>query len=132
MGGMSNGQRKSIALNSSAAERVYRTFEDWRAEQLRDSRNPAERGIKIGASVMRRYMRNHIIITDRATVLKIEGDMVTLRVKDAREHTCEVNVAEIVSDSEERVVIPAFVNPPKGKPGPKPGAAKRKSEDTIV
>lgn len=101
---MTPAQRKSIVLNSAAANRVFRTFSDWQAEQDADKRSPEERGIAIGSSVMWRYQRNNIIVTERAVVQAIDGDMLTLLVKDASERTCSVHVREIVNTSDERAV----------------------------
>jgi hypothetical protein len=89
---------KSIALSNNA-QRVYRTYEDWESEQKRDTRTPEERGIKIGSSVMWRHRTgNGIIVTDRAQVVAIKEDHVTLLVKDVQERTVEVHVNEIVTD----------------------------------
>ncbi|BCX05688.1 MAG: hypothetical protein KatS3mg053_3626 [Candidatus Roseilinea sp.] len=98
---MNNSRSKSIALNS-AQPRVYRTFEDWQAEQLRDKRTPEERGIHIGSSVMWRHRDNGIIVTDRATVIAISGNTITLRVKDVQERTCQADVAEIVVNDDDK------------------------------
>lgn len=98
---MSNTRSKSIALNS-AQPRVYRTFEDWQAEQERDTRTPEQRGIRVGSSVMWRHKHNGIIMTDRATVLAISGNTITLQVKDIKERTCSANVNEIVSNDDDR------------------------------
>lgn len=98
---MNNSRSKSIALNS-AQPRVYRTFEDWQAEQLRDKRTPEERGIHVGSSVMWRHKDNGIIVTDRATVTAISGNTITLRVKDVQERTCQADVAEIVVSDDEK------------------------------
>jgi hypothetical protein len=89
---------KSIALSNNA-QRVYRTYEDWESEQKRDTRTPEERGIKVGASVMWRHRTdNGIIVTDRAQVVGIRDDHVSLLVKDVQERTVEVHVNEIVTD----------------------------------
>lgn len=98
---MSNTRPKSIALNG-AQPRVYRTYEDWLAEQARDKRTPEERGIRIGSSVMWRHKDNGIIVTDRATVTAISGNTITLQVKDVRERTCLADVNEIVSNDDDR------------------------------
>lgn len=98
---MSNSRSKSIALNA-AQPRVYRTFEDWQAEQLRDKRTPEERGIHVGSSVMWRHKDNGIIVTDRATVTAISGNTITLRVKDVQERTCQVDLTEIVVGDDEK------------------------------
>ncbi len=98
---MSNSRSRSIAL-SSAQPRVYRTFEDWQAEQQRDKRTPEERGIRVGSSVMWRHRDNGIIVTDRATVTAISGNTITLRVKDVQERTCQADVSEIVNNDDDK------------------------------
>ncbi len=99
---MNSTRPKSIALNN-AQPRIYRTFEDWQADQLRDTRTPEERGINVGGSVMWRHRtQGNIIITDRALVLAISGNNITVQVKDVREHTHQVHVNEIVSTEDER------------------------------
>jgi hypothetical protein len=75
---------------------VYRTFEDWKADQERDTRTPEERGIRVGSSVMWRHKQDRVIVTDRALVLAISGDTLTLQVKDVQERTCSVHIREIV------------------------------------
>jgi len=88
---------KSIALSNNA-QRVYRTYEDWESEQKRDTRSPEERGIKVGSSVMWRHRtENGVIVTDRAMVLAINEQLITLQVKDVQEHSVEVHVNEIVT-----------------------------------
>ncbi|MCX6019135.1 MAG: hypothetical protein NTZ50_11675 [Chloroflexi bacterium] len=101
---MASAQRKSIVLNSAASNRVFRTFADWQAEQAADSRSPGERGIMVGSSVLWRYQADHIIVTERAVVQSIEGEMLTLLVKDSHTRTCQVHVREIVNTSDERAV----------------------------
>ena len=91
----SHPQRKSIALAGDA--RVYRTFEDWQAEQQLDQRTPAQRGISVGSSVMWRHRDRHVIVTDHATVTAISHDTLTLLVKDVQSRTCEVDIREIVN-----------------------------------
>lgn len=102
---MSYSRRKSIALNNSANQRIYRTFQDWQAEQLLDLRTPAQRGIQIGSSVMWRYMHNQVIVTDRATVVAIAGDTLTLLVKDVCDRTCTTHVREIVNNRDDRTTL---------------------------
>lgn len=92
---------KSIALGTGPQPRVYRTFEDWESEQRRDSRTPEERGIRVGSSVMWRHKHNNVIVTDRALVLEIDGDMIKLQVKDIKERTCKVHVREIVTSDDD-------------------------------
>lgn len=91
----------SIALNSGQ-QRVYRSFEDWQSEQQSDTRTPEERGLSIGSSVMWRHKHNGIIVTDRATVQAISGDMLTIVIKDVQERTCTVNIREIVASADDR------------------------------
>lgn len=100
---MSNSRARSIALNS-AQPRTYRTFEDWQAEQQKDTRTPEERGIRVGLSVMWRHKHNGIILTDRAAVTAISGEMITLQVKDVQERICQVHVREIVSNDDDKPV----------------------------
>ena len=94
---MSNSypRRKSIALAGNA--RVYRTFEDWQAEQQLDQRTPAERGISVGSLVMWRHRDGNVIVTDHATVTAISQNTLTLLVKDVRARTCKVDIREIVN-----------------------------------
>jgi hypothetical protein len=89
-------------LGNGSQPRVYRTFEDWESEQQRDTRTPEERGIRIGSSVMWRHKQGTVIITDRATVTAIAGNMLTLVIKDVKERTCTVDVREVVSNDNER------------------------------
>ena len=96
---------KSIVLNRHTFERTYATFADWQAKQKLDLRSPAQRGIGVGSSVMWRYMHNKVIVTDRATVLAISGDTLTLQIKDARERTGSADVHEIVSNTEDRLAL---------------------------
>ena len=94
---MRSSRSKSIALGNTAQQRVYRTFEDWQSDQQRDNRTPEERGIRVGSSVMWRHKQDRIIVTDRATVLAISDNTLTILIKDVKERTCEVNVSEVVS-----------------------------------
>jgi hypothetical protein len=94
---MSNPRPKSIALGNGPQPRVYRTFEDWQAQQENDTRTPEERGIHVGSSVMWRRRQNKIIVTERATVTAISNNTLTLEVKDVETRTCKVDVREIVS-----------------------------------
>jgi hypothetical protein len=93
---MNNRRPKSIALNGGSQPRVYRTFEDWEAEQERDTRTPEERGIRVGSSVMWRHKQKGVIVTERATVLAISDETLTLQVKDVQDRTCRVHIREIV------------------------------------
>lgn len=101
---MAPAQRKSIVLNSAASNRVFRTFADWQADQAADTRTPTERGIAVGSSVLWRYQAERIIITERAVVQEIDGDMLTLLVKDSSSRICRVHIREIVNTSDERSV----------------------------
>lgn len=98
-------KRRSIVLNSRGVDRIYTSFADWQAKQKLDERTPAERGISIGSSVMWRYMRNNVIFTDRATVLTITGNTLTLQIKDVNSRTDSAEVHEIVSNNEERLAL---------------------------
>jgi hypothetical protein len=108
---MRNTRPKSIALSGGSPQRVYRTFEDWEAEQRSDSRSPAERGIHVGSSVMWRHKHNRLIVTDRAMVLAISGDTLTLQVKDVRERTCNAHIREIVTNETDRSVVVSTTTP---------------------
>jgi hypothetical protein len=99
---MNYSRCKSIVLNNSANPRIYRTFQDWQAEQLLDVRTPEQRGISVGSPVMWRYMHNRVIVTDRATVVAIAGDTLTLLVKDVRDRTCNAHIREIVNSKDDR------------------------------
>jgi hypothetical protein len=74
-----------------------RTFEDWQAEQALDMRTPEQRGISVGSPVMWRRRNGRVIVTERATVIAISDNTLTLLVKDVQERTCDVNVREIAS-----------------------------------
>jgi len=82
--GTSNQRPRSIALKGSPQVRVYRTFEEWQAEQQKDSRTPEQRGIQVGSSVMWRHRNGNVIVTDRATVTAIIASTLTLLVKDIK------------------------------------------------
>jgi hypothetical protein len=96
---MNNSQprNKSIGLKGSPQVRVYRTFEDWQAEQEADLRTPEERGIHVGSPVMWRHRTNQVIVTERAIVIAVDDNMLTLQVKDVETRTCSVDVSEIVN-----------------------------------
>ena len=94
----SSRQRKSIALKGSPQVRTYRTFEEWQADQSLDARTPEERGIHIGSPVMWRHRHGDIILTDRATVVAVSHDELTLLVKDVQARTCHANIHEIVDN----------------------------------
>lgn len=102
---MAYARRKSIVLSNAASQRVYRTFEDWEAEQLLDQRTPEERGIQVGSPVMWRYRDQKVIFTDRAIVLSITGDRLTIRVKDVKERTCDIHVREVVNRTDDRLSL---------------------------
>jgi len=102
---MANTRPRSIVLNSRNHERIYHTYKDWLAEQSLDERTPEQRGIGVGSLVMWRYLNNDVIVTDRATVMEIDGDTLTLRVKDVSERMASANVREIVSNAEDRLAL---------------------------
>jgi hypothetical protein len=77
------------------------TFEDWQADQQADARTPEERGIHIGSPVMWRHRANRIITTERAIVLAIEANTLTLQVKDVESRTCTADISEIVINTAE-------------------------------
>ena len=100
---MSNTRPKSIVLKGNHQQRVYRTYEDWETQQQNDPRTPEQRGIRIGSSVMWRHKQDNVIVTDRASVLAIAGEAVTLKVKDVHERTCVAHIKSIVSHDDERL-----------------------------
>lgn len=100
---MAYSRRKSIVLNEASSQRVYRTFEDWQADQLLDMRTPAERGIQVGSPVMWRHLQEKVIVTDRAIVLEIVEDRLTIQVKDIQDRTCTIHVREVVNRSDDRL-----------------------------
>ena len=102
---MAYARRKSIVLGGAASQRIYRTFEDWQTEQSLDLRSPAERGIQVGSPVMWRHRHKNVIVTDRAIVMGIEGDQLTIRVKDIEEHTCDIHVREVVNRTDDRLSL---------------------------
>lgn len=102
---MAYSRRKSIVLNSATSQRVYRTFEDWQADQLLDQRTPTERGIQVGSPVMWRHMHKKVIVTDHAIVLEIVEDRLTIRVKDVKERTCTIHVREVVNRTDVRLSL---------------------------
>ncbi len=96
---------KSIVLRNGTTTRVYRTFEDWQAAQDLDKRTPEQRGIKVGGPVMWRHRNDGIITTDRATVVAITANIVTIRVSDVVVRTCDVDVCEIVNSDDDRMSL---------------------------
>jgi hypothetical protein len=96
---------KSIVLNYRTIQRVYSTFSEWQAKQQLDLRSPEQRGICVGSSVMWRYLRNNVIITDRATVLNIAGNRLTLQIRDVQDRVAEADVHEIVNNTEDRLAL---------------------------
>jgi hypothetical protein len=94
---MKKQRNQSIALKGSPHVQVYRSFEDWQAEQQADLRTPAQRGIQVGSAVMWRYRANKVIVTERAIVVAIEDQTLVLQVKDVEARTCSAHVNEIVS-----------------------------------
>lgn len=102
---------KSIALKRGYQPRVYRTFEDWQNDQKRDSRSPDQRGIKIGGSVLWRHRTNKIILTERATVLSMKDNALTISIKDVKTRTVTVDIHEIVNSSDDRMSVTEAVTP---------------------
>ncbi len=100
---MSNTRPRSIVLRSNRQPRAYRTYEDWQAQQENDTRTAEQRGIRVGSSVMWRHKQDNNIITDRATVVAVADNIVTLKVKDVRERTCSAPISAIVSSDDERL-----------------------------
>ena len=89
---------RSIALKGSPQLRVYRSFEDWESDQRADLRTPEQRGIGVGTPVMWRHRNDRVIITERAIVMAVDNDVLTLQVKDVETRICSANVNEIVSN----------------------------------
>ncbi len=54
---------------------------------------------------MWRYRNEKVIITDRAIVLEILGDQLTIRVKDIEERTCDIHVREVVNRTDDRLSL---------------------------
>ncbi|NJM40324.1 MAG: hypothetical protein HC853_05945 [Anaerolineae bacterium] len=102
---MRTSRPKSIVLKGGAQPRVYRTFEDWQAEQKLDTRTPNERGIRIGSAVMWRHKHNGLILSDRATVLAINHNTLTVTVKDVKQRTCDIDISEVVVNEEDRMSV---------------------------
>jgi hypothetical protein len=96
---------KSIVLKSGQQPRVYRTYEDWQAEQKRDTRTPSERGIRVGSAVLWRHKQNGIILSDRVTVLAIHNNTLTVTVKDVKERTCDIDISEVVANDDDRMSV---------------------------
>lgn len=94
---------KNGSYRSGYAVREQRTFEDWQADQEGDLRTAEQRGICVGSQVMwRRRTPNNIILTERATVVAIAENMLTLLVKDVKAHTVQAQLREIVVQSQVR------------------------------
>lgn len=89
---------RSIALKGSPQLRAYRSFEDWETEQRADLRTPEQRGISVGTPVMWRHRNDRVIITERAIVMAVDNNELTLQVKDVETRICSANVCEIVSN----------------------------------
>ena len=102
---------KSIALKRGYQPRVYKTFEDWQSDQKRDSRTPEQRGIKVGGSILWRHRANKIILTERATVLSIKDNTLTISIKDVKTRTVTVDIHEIVNSSDDRMSVTETVTP---------------------
>ncbi len=94
---------RSIVINSRTLDRNYGTFKEWQTKQSLDERTPEERGIRVGSAVMWRHMVNNVIVTDRGTVLEIDGNTLTLQIKDSEIRTGNANIQEIVSSTEDRL-----------------------------
>ena len=92
-------------LKGGQQPRVYRTYEDWQAEQKRDTRTPSERGIRVGSAVMWRHKHNGIILSDRVTVLAINHNTLTVTVKDVQERTCDIDISEVVANDDDRMSV---------------------------
>jgi hypothetical protein len=95
---------KSGPYKGSAAPQSPRTFEDWQAEQALDQRTPEQRGITVGSPVRWRHRNGHVIVTERATVLAISDNTLTLLVKDVKTRTCKAHVREIISGPAEHLM----------------------------
>jgi hypothetical protein len=110
-----------------------RTFEDWQADQQADDRTPEERGLHIGSPVMWRHRSGRVITTERAVILAIEANTLTLQVKDVESRTCTADISEIVtSQTENATSIDAkrrayYAN--RAEPGPSTSGSISK-EDT--
>ncbi len=92
---------------ATSAPLARRTFDEWQADQQRDTRTPSQRGIEVGTPVMWRYRNGRVIITERATVTAISGNTLTIRVKGVEERTCDVPLQEIVGSDEDRAALSA-------------------------
>jgi hypothetical protein len=128
---MRTSRPKSIVLKSNPQNRVYRTFEDWQAEQKLDTRTPQERGIRIGSAVMWRHRHNGLILSDRVTVMDIVDNTLTVTVKDVQERVCQIDISEVVANEDDRMSVReanAPTNTP-AKPGEPANKTKAESED---
>ena len=94
-------QPKSIVLGHASSATVFRTFEDWQADQLKDTRPPAARGINVGMPVLWRHKKGKLVLTERAIVLAIKDMTLTIEVKDVTIHTQKVHVNEIFKGGDE-------------------------------
>lgn len=92
-----------VEYKNGAPTRLYQTFDEWQAAQELDPRTPEQRGIKIGAPVMWRHRTGVVITTDRATVLAISANVLTIQVNDVQTRTCDVNIHEIVNNEDDRM-----------------------------
>jgi hypothetical protein len=88
----------SFALKGSPQMRVYRTYEDWQAEQQLNLCTPEQRGIRVGSPVMWRHRINQVIVTDRAIVSAVDNNTLTLQVKDVEMRVCTADICEIVNN----------------------------------
>ncbi len=98
---MRNSRVKSTDPKATPQPRTYRTFEDWQAEQQRDTRSPEQRGIHVGSAVMWRHRQDRVIATERATVVAIADNILTIQVKDVEMRTCNVDIHEIVNNEDD-------------------------------
>lgn len=96
---------KSGPFRSVPLQPVHHTFEDWQAEQANDLRTPQQRGIGVGSPVMWRRRSGRLVVTERATVVAISDNTLTLLVKDVVNRTCDADVREIVSSSAEHLSL---------------------------
>ena len=129
---MNNSRPRSIVLKGGPQPRVYRTYEDWLAEQKLDRRSPEERGIRVGSPIMWRHKHNDIIVTDRATVIAISDSTLTIQVKDVREHQREIDISEVAIEDDRQArnaQAQAAANKAADEAEAKASAAAAKTDD---
>ena len=122
---MRTNRPKSIVLKGGQQPRVYRTYEDWLATQKQDKRTPTERGVRVGSAVLWRHKQNTIILSDRVTVLAIDGNTLTVIVKDVKERTCQIDISEVVANEDDRLSV-------RETPASAENAAKPETKDSEV